>query len=93
MNALPELLAAGVGLLALGMAQWLALRALHRRKLDALRDRHLRQQLSLSNKLAQAHRQIGVLQQEMAAARAALRQRRDRMAAAAEAAPGGGTTH
>ena len=78
---------AALGVVALLAVQWIFHRSLQRRALAGLKSRHLQQQLNASRKLEQARRQIGQLQQELAAARLELKQRRDRAASHAAPAP------
>jgi hypothetical protein len=66
---------------AVSMAlEWALHRELQRKALAVLRAGQLQQQLDASRKLDSAKRQIVQLQQELAIARAELRQRRDRPA-------------
>ena len=77
---------AAFGAVALVAIQWAFHRSLQRKAMAALKSRHLQQHLNLNRKLEQAKRQIGKLQQELAATRLELKQRRDRASSQAAAA-------
>jgi hypothetical protein len=85
-TALAMVLAALAAVVLVG-GQWGLQRSLQRRALDALKSRHAQQQLNLTRKLDQAKRQIPQLQQELAAVRLELKQRRERSAPPPEPAP------
>jgi len=76
----PLMIALAAAAVALVVAQWIFHRSLQRKALDALKSRHLQQQLNVKGKLDQAKRQIAQLQQELAASRLELKQRRERAA-------------
>jgi hypothetical protein len=81
MNALWIVAIAAAAAGAVAAAEWLLLRAAHRKAVDALRARHVQQQLDTGHKLEQAKRQIGLLKQELEAVRLEARQRRHRTVA------------
>jgi hypothetical protein len=80
MNTTLAIALAALAAAALIAGQWALQRLLQRRALGALKGRHLQQQANLGRKLERAKRQIAQLQQELAAARLDVKQRRDRAA-------------
>jgi hypothetical protein len=69
---------AALGVAAAMALEWALHRVLQRKALALLRARQLQQQLDSNRKLDSAKRQIVQLQQELAIARAELKQRRER---------------
>ena len=78
MTPMLGMILAAIGAVALVAGQWSLHRMLDRRAVAGLKSRHLQQQANLNRKLEQAKRQLAQLQQELAAARLELKQRRER---------------